>query len=262
VNRPPAKPPVEYEASRLLFKRDVIEALRDDDPFRIVTPDGTFVMTKREFYRVFANVPATKSYRERGAYHYPTVPQAAEQFRVGSDARISSRKPTRAPRVSRVATKERTAIGGESTDRSRVTDRSSHPDTIVDTSNVALADRPIKKASLENIRLMMKHLETIGRKAMFVADASLRYQIDDRLAFERMLDDGTITQVPARTVADEWILRLARKFDADVVSNDQFKPYHEDFPNEVARRRTFMIVRGNVFLDGVRSAKSGQPRQI
>jgi len=46
--------PVTYEFSRLGFKADVIEPLRDRDSFRVVTPVGTFQMTKAEFYRDFA----------------------------------------------------------------------------------------------------------------------------------------------------------------------------------------------------------------
>ena len=57
---------VEYSFSRLCFKADVIEPLNDDDIFAVHTPDGTFQMTKADFYRVFPNVVASKSYRDSG----------------------------------------------------------------------------------------------------------------------------------------------------------------------------------------------------
>ncbi|MCX6606869.1 MAG: hypothetical protein NTV52_25255 [Acidobacteria bacterium] len=75
-------PPATYSFSRLGFRRDVIESLGQDHPFRIVTPIGTFQMTKSEFYREFSNVVNSKSYSERGLYHYPTLPAKAEQFRI------------------------------------------------------------------------------------------------------------------------------------------------------------------------------------
>ena len=78
--RPDALGAATYEASRLAFRAEVIEPLRDDEFFRVVTPDGTFAMTKGEFYRVFANVVQSRSYRERGLYHYPTVPAKAMPF--------------------------------------------------------------------------------------------------------------------------------------------------------------------------------------
>ena len=70
---------VSYEFPRLGFRADVIEPLGDDDEFQVVSPVGTFRMTKAQFYSIFANVVRTMSYRERGLYHYPTVPAKAER---------------------------------------------------------------------------------------------------------------------------------------------------------------------------------------
>jgi hypothetical protein len=76
-----SKSPITYESTRLLFKADVIERLRPNDRFRVETPEGVFEMTKAEFYRVFDNVVRSRSYRERGVYHYPVVPAKANPFR-------------------------------------------------------------------------------------------------------------------------------------------------------------------------------------
>src|SRR6186713_1191177 len=51
-----------YNFSRLCFRRDVIEPLGQNDSFRVVTPCGTFQMTKSEFYREFENVVGSRSY--------------------------------------------------------------------------------------------------------------------------------------------------------------------------------------------------------
>ena len=48
----------------------------------MITPVGTFEMTKADFYRAFPNVVRSRSYREGGVYHYPSVPKAALEFRV------------------------------------------------------------------------------------------------------------------------------------------------------------------------------------
>lgn len=71
---------VSYEFSRLGFKADVIEPLGQRDRFRIVTPEGTFEMSKADFYRDFVNVTNSMSYRDRGLYHYPTTPQKALKY--------------------------------------------------------------------------------------------------------------------------------------------------------------------------------------
>ena len=73
-----------YSAPRLLFKRDIIESLSDDEVFIIeVTknePLGSYAMTKADFYRVFNNVVQSESYKKGGVYHYQKTPEKALQF--------------------------------------------------------------------------------------------------------------------------------------------------------------------------------------
>lgn len=71
---------IEYERTRLYFDADLIEPLNWDDVIRIITPEGTFRMTKRQFYDTFSNVVKTMSYRRRKHYHYPKTPEKALQF--------------------------------------------------------------------------------------------------------------------------------------------------------------------------------------
>jgi hypothetical protein len=74
-----------YSYSRLCFKRDIIEPLTDDQQFEVVTPSGTFRMTKREFRSVFPNVVASASYRDGGVYHFKQVPSRAMTFLVPAE---------------------------------------------------------------------------------------------------------------------------------------------------------------------------------
>ncbi len=69
-----------YRATRLHFKRDLIEPLALGDRFAVETPVGTFSLTKHEFYDVFPNVIESRSYREHGGYHFPQPPKKALQF--------------------------------------------------------------------------------------------------------------------------------------------------------------------------------------
>lgn len=69
-----------YESNRLLFRAAVIEGLQPDQPLCIITPMGTFKMTKADIHRVFDNVIRSSAYRDSGYYHYPTVPQKALPF--------------------------------------------------------------------------------------------------------------------------------------------------------------------------------------
>lgn len=73
---------VTYAATRLTFKARIIESLAHDQLFRVVTPVGTFELTKDDVYRDFPNVIRSASYREKGIYHWPTLPKAALKYRV------------------------------------------------------------------------------------------------------------------------------------------------------------------------------------
>ena len=75
-------PTVTYNFSRLCFKASQIEPLQDDQVFRVVTPVGTFQMTKSEFHRAFPKVIVSKSYSEKGIYHYPSVPKSALPYKL------------------------------------------------------------------------------------------------------------------------------------------------------------------------------------
>jgi len=71
-----------YKSSRLCFKANIIEKLSMEGKFCIVTPDGTYRFTKREFYETFPNVVASKSYQESRLYHFPKPPKRALKFKV------------------------------------------------------------------------------------------------------------------------------------------------------------------------------------
>ncbi|MDZ4797719.1 MAG: hypothetical protein SGI92_06120 [Bryobacteraceae bacterium] len=71
-----------YRASRLTFKRDVIEPLGSEDVFEVITPHGTFRFTKSEFYADFPGIPLTASYREKGIYHGANLHEKALHRRI------------------------------------------------------------------------------------------------------------------------------------------------------------------------------------
>ena len=68
--------------SRLCFKAEIIEPLSMNDRFCIVSNDGVFAMTKREFYDNFPNVVASVSYTRDKIYHYKQPPQKALRFKI------------------------------------------------------------------------------------------------------------------------------------------------------------------------------------
>jgi hypothetical protein len=67
---------------RLTFYASEIDKLANQDSFEIITDNGTFRMTKKEFYFTFKNVAESKSYRVGGLYHYPKTPKKALQYLI------------------------------------------------------------------------------------------------------------------------------------------------------------------------------------
>jgi hypothetical protein len=75
-------PKVTYRDHRLCFKKEYIEPLNPEDPFRIVCSNGIFQMTKNKFYEVFDNIAKTSSYQDRGQYHSKNPPRKALPFKI------------------------------------------------------------------------------------------------------------------------------------------------------------------------------------
>ena len=71
-----------WEYSTLYFSKKKIDPLLEDQKFtiRVKKTKESFIMTKREFYRVFDNVVKTYSYKVNGSFAYRTIPQKAYQF--------------------------------------------------------------------------------------------------------------------------------------------------------------------------------------
>ena len=78
---------IEYTSSRLCFKANLIEPLKDNDSFIVHTPNGTFKFTKADFYRVFSNIIETKSYQEGRLYSYKYPPKRAMQFLISGQTK-------------------------------------------------------------------------------------------------------------------------------------------------------------------------------
>jgi hypothetical protein len=119
---------------------------------------------------------------------------------------------------------------------------------LVDGSNVAHSSEG-EQALLSNITAVCDKLREEGYEPLVLVDAALRHQIDDRGAYERLVERGVIRQAPAGTDADYFILSFARELDASIVSNDRFRDRRKSFPEAAKRLIKYMVVRGEVVLE-------------
>lgn len=130
---------------------------------------------------------------------------------------------------------------------------------LVDGSNVAHATEG-GEARLANIELVMRKLSSDGYKPLIVADAALRHQIDDKVAYEKLVDGGVVHQAPAGTDADYFILSFAREMGARILTNDRFRDRAQEFAAERDRIIRYMIVNGAVVLEHrTRRRNGGSP---
>ncbi len=124
-------------------------------------------------------------------------------------------------------------------------------DTVVlDGSNIAWEEKDnSNKPKITNIELMINKLSKANfKKIITVADAALRYQIDDRKRIDQLVKEGAIKMLPARVDGDKFILRIAEEENAMIVSNDLFKEFREIAPWIGERRIPYTILDEDVYL--------------
>ena len=119
---------------------------------------------------------------------------------------------------------------------------------LVDASNVAHATEG-GEARLENIKIVQAKLLDEGFEPLVVADAALRHQIDNKQAYEAMIENGQVHQAPAGTDADFFILSFARELNARILTNDRFRDRAAEFSEERERIIRFMIVDGEAVFE-------------
>jgi hypothetical protein len=73
---------IAYTATRLTFKRDLIEPLDDEDYFivHVSNDNSSYKMKKVDFYETFKNVTRTISYKKMGSYNYAKTPKKAFKY--------------------------------------------------------------------------------------------------------------------------------------------------------------------------------------
>lgn len=130
---------------------------------------------------------------------------------------------------------------------------------IVDGSNVAHFTEGAGPR-LANLIAMRDHIIEKGMEPIIVADAALRHQIDDKAAYEQMVENGQVKQAPAGTDADYFILSFARELGARVVSNDRFRDRMEDFRDLSRRFIRYMIVENEVVFEQRNGRRGGRSR--
>ncbi|MCK4972941.1 MAG: hypothetical protein KAS52_06440, partial [Candidatus Heimdallarchaeota archaeon] len=121
---------------------------------------------------------------------------------------------------------------------------------ILDGSNIAWEEKnSLDKPKISNIENMINRLSKVNfNKIITVADAALRYQIDNQRRLDKLVKEGAMKMLPARVDGDKFILRLAEEENAMIVSNDMFKEFREMKTWIDQRRIPYTILESEVYL--------------
>jgi len=121
---------------------------------------------------------------------------------------------------------------------------------ILDGSNIAWEEKnPLDKPKISNVENMINRLSKVNfNKIITVADAALRYQIDNQKRLDKLVKEGAMKMLPARVDGDKFILRLAEEENAMIVSNDRFKEFREMKTWIDQRRIPYTILDSEVYL--------------
>jgi hypothetical protein len=129
----------------------------------------------------------------------------------------------------------------------------------IDGSNVAYGNDSSErglKPSVSNIELVRNELLKMGFDDIStIVDASLRHKIDDIDKLENLIREGIVSQAPAGTQADEFILEFSKDRPGFIVTNDKLAEWKESDPwvmkNADDMRVKFMIHNGLVKFSGL-----------
>ncbi len=104
---------------------------------------------------------------------------------------------------------------------------------VVDGSNLATEGRSTPSLAQLDEAVQAFHAERPNDEIIVVVDASFGYRIDEseRKIFEEAEEAGEIVSPPAGAIGrgDGFLLRIADRIDADVLSNDSFQEFHGEY---------------------------------
>jgi len=101
---------------------------------------------------------------------------------------------------------------------------------IVDITNILNLDKnKEQRLRVKNIIEIQRAVYSLGYTPIMIADASMRYHMDDQDLYDELIADRIIIQSPAGTKADEYILEVAKAENSKFITNDRFKEYWSEF---------------------------------
>ncbi len=119
---------------------------------------------------------------------------------------------------------------------------------VVDGNNVAYSLSPQGKPKAQNLSLAYHSLTGAGYNPVFVISAALAHKIDNPGALSAFMLGATVDEAPRGTNDDIRVIHLAKKLDADIVSNDRFLDWIDRYPWVTSRLRRYRMTPAGLIL--------------
>ena len=119
---------------------------------------------------------------------------------------------------------------------------------VVDGNNVAYSLSPQGKPRAQSLSLAYHSLTSAGYHPVFVISTALVHKIDNPGALSAFMLSANVDEAPRGTNDDIRVIQLAKKLDADIVSNDRFLDWIDRYPWIASRLRRYRMTPAGLIL--------------
>ncbi|MHA2056854.1 MAG: NYN domain-containing protein [Candidatus Thorarchaeota archaeon] len=119
---------------------------------------------------------------------------------------------------------------------------------VVDGNNIAYSLSSQGSPKAKNLALAYNSLTSAGYNPVFVISASLVHKIDNLGTLNAFMLSANVVEAPRGTNDDSRIIQLAKKLEADIVSNDRFLDWIDQYPWITSRLRKYRMTPAGLIL--------------
>ena len=119
---------------------------------------------------------------------------------------------------------------------------------VIDGNNIAYSLSPQGKPKAQNLVLAYQSLTSTGYDLVFVISAALIHNIDNPGTLSVFMQSANVEEAPRGTNDDHRIIQLSKKLEADIVSNDRFLDWIDQYPWVTSRLRRYRMTPTGLIL--------------
>ncbi len=119
---------------------------------------------------------------------------------------------------------------------------------VIDGNNIAYHLAPKDTPRTANLLRAYQSLVMAGYRPVIVISAALVHSVDKPQELQRLKDSGIAIEAPRGINDDLTIIKLAKKQNADIVSNDRFLDWVDRYPWLTSRLKKYRMTPSGLIL--------------